>query len=441
MSIYENSYNTIYDSLSQEDDSRELFNSMFGFVNDTRKITTTEPNFFDTPSDKTRERMSNFYLNWNSADETINAYRRVLLNYGNETDNVEDVPVRYTNINNVVNFFLNMFFSNFIFLQDLTRTSIFPEFSQENSPTYTPVLEKLYYFLRSETVGGVNSLGYVGQETLTYRCVNNFKNYVKKNYPSINLVLEDENSINPWENLYKNNGSNKNFRKAVFQYRKEVASNNTLLKWCGCYTPPTDQLQKAITGKAQQDVYNYTICDPFCINEKSIYRFSTYSSTINTGLVLKCESTVCIMSDVDIDISESSTMVNFIQICPGCDSPDKNCICVVDTNSTDFLNKIDFNGRSLANQFTFNQLCPSSVCYKYDENGNYIERECDSEYTYLTDDIENFRGTGKTLKEFYQQPPKFLYFIVSVFIIYIIIYLFYLIIEMVKNLKKFKTTY
>lgn len=134
--------------------------------------------------------------------------------------------------------------------------------------------------------------------------------------------------------------------------RDQITQNNTLNNFCGCYTTP-DPVYNSLSNFNQA-------CDPVCNRATTV-------QTATNGVFNSCENTVCAISDVSVNLSQSEVgSINFSNVCPACPN-NASCICYIsgiDVNQT--LSDIGVGTQ-------FNNLCgPNSLC-----NTNGVWAPCD----------------------------------------------------------------
>lgn len=107
---------------------------------------------------------------------------------------------------------------------------------------------------------------------------------------------------------------------------------------------------------------NYDVpseCDPLCV-PANVSKKRDYS----TGQVEDCEDTVCVITDISIDVAIADQgQVSFTQLCPQCESD--GCTCIVDQEIEDeyqLLQNCGDNGR----------------CYLLQSDGSLEQVDCDS---------------------------------------------------------------
>lgn len=141
--------------------------------------------------------------------------------------------------------------------------------------------------------------------------------------------------------------------------RTQVSLSPILAELCGCFVPEDPSY-------AQYNVSQ--VCDPLCHRIDAI---QLYDPT--TGDKEECKDTVCVIDQVNINISKASVGgggINFYQACVGCTQATP-CECIVsNTNVSQTLQEVGIN-------VSFNQYCgPDSVCVQLDAQGNATTIPC-----------------------------------------------------------------
>nr|QBK93228.1 MAG: transmembrane protein [Pithovirus LCPAC403] len=122
--------------------------------------------------------------------------------------------------------------------------------------------------------------------------------------------------------------------------REEIINSEQLLAFCGCHAPPNPIL----SGVDPQ-------CDPLCNQIGTIPLQDP-----NTGLVLRCDASVCVINNVTLQPGQGS----ITQMCSGCTDA-QPCKCFI-SNVPEGLDV---------------SMCSSdSVCFKSDENGIPMPVDC-----------------------------------------------------------------
>jgi hypothetical protein len=233
-----------------------------------------------------------------------------------------DCPGAYSlyinsNTSNVVGF--NQ--ANFMSLQSLISTSLFPTFlntnqftNNQNSPQYSGFQSTLIDMCLDPRLSGTFNTG--SDTTFSGNvCDTALINYCANDVP----LIQNET------------------------VREQVEVSPVLTSLCGCYVPPDP------TSISPQ-------CDPLCVKATSIKQ---------GGLL--CNNDVCAISDVSINLTKTTlgtSGITFSNLCPQCAG--QGCICIISgVNTTNTLKSIGVNSQ-------FNQLCgPQSKCFN-----NGVEVPC-----------------------------------------------------------------
>lgn len=149
------------------------------------------------------------------------------------------------------------------------------------------------------------------------------------------------------------------------QYDKDdLSSNKNLAYFCGCYL--------------KNENYIPTIpieCDSLCGASPSIKLFDAFNNEI------KCQNNICSISDITINIYESTVgNVNFEQICGGICGGISCNRCYLENITIDIL-------QSKVGDINLTQKCGGAdatttsafECYEIDNNGNYVVVACEEE--------------------------------------------------------------
>lgn len=130
--------------------------------------------------------------------------------------------------------------------------------------------------------------------------------------------------------------------------REEIQTNFTLTNFCGCYVPTN----------LPPDLGVAPACDALCNRGMSIKKEGS-----------TCGNSVCVISDVNINLLNTSTGsgVTFANMCAGCNE----CTCIVSgTNPANTLASVGVGSQ-------FQDLCGAdSVCFIEDSAGNLTQVEC-----------------------------------------------------------------
>ena len=142
--------------------------------------------------------------------------------------------------------------------------------------------------------------------------------------------------------------------------RVEVEQDRNLVEICGCHM-----------SSAQYDQYSARFaipeqCDPLCTLDSTIRR------TDDTGRVENCNSNICIIDDITVDILSSDVgSLQFGQVCGGC-SGASSCRCIIEDVS---VNVID----SRVGDINLTQNCGAELsCYQSPPGGGpAVKVPCD----------------------------------------------------------------
>jgi len=383
-----------------------------------------------------------FYTNWNNASN-ISQFLTIFSDY--ITDPFLANQDSSIDANNVTNYFLAIFFTNNVF--DIFTNTLLeskPTFVPEGDPNYTPLLGKIQTFFNFKTDPTLG-VGKLGGDYINSQCMLNFKNYlltnntVKNNEELLNSLNDGSIQFPPYENGSFNwddnffvkqgtnpapNSNNSVLSKLISPYRNSVSVNNTLLEWCGCFIPPSQAMFTALgtAPKDLSDISSSTLCDPLCIADQAVKRYSSLTDETNTNNLLQCDANICLMSNISINFQNSSDAISFEQLCNGCvNNPTKPCLCIMDISSMSYMNKITYRGQSLLNEGIFKQICPDSVCYTLN-NGELKSTTCNSSLAGYTGDIQNYQSSGMSERQYYNKLDSTLY--IFLFVILAIILLF-----------------
>lgn len=153
----------------------------------------------------------------------------------------------------------------------------------------------------------------------------------------------------------------------------DIKRNPNLLKWCACYMAPEQYIKYT-------DLYQISReCTPTC-NMSGVIPLPSEDGNC-TKL---CKQTTCVIDDVSIDISASSSQnVDFTQICGSC-SGGANGVCNCTITNGNF---ITLDGKT--GNIDISQQCSSqnSACYieTIDENGKIVNQKVPCTETIPTD--------------------------------------------------------
>lgn len=200
------------------------------------------------------------------------------------------------------------------------------------------------------------------------------------------------NYTNMTDNLYywaKNTlGIADEFLSFYYKYlnlsRTAIGKSKAYTKWFGCYSP---DLVNNLQPKE---------CDGLCQNDISIQLYDEVSKKNK-----ECSnSSICIIDSSSINALNTSTNINFEQVCTGCSlNPSSPCICILDVSISTGLEKVSAKGGSLSNPVIFKQVCPNAKCLKKDLNtGEFIESVCGDNPSFANDISVN---QGLTTKNYF----------------------------------------
>jgi len=164
--------------------------------------------------------------------------------------------------------------------------------------------------------------------------------------------------------------------------RTTIANYIPIKNWCGCFAPESKITQQAKSIYPDSGSYT-TACDPLCIFPQAI------KVVDSDGSNSKCNSTLCIMSKIDIASADLNGSINLNQNCP-CASSGQPCFCVIDSSVESLLNKTQGpNGGSMADPVTFKQYCPGAQCFVEEPNGDLTQVKCQNDNPGQTGNISN----------------------------------------------------
>ena len=210
-------------------------------------------------------------------------------------------------------------------------------------------------------------------------------------YNSFQETLIETCSNNPVYNLVGACSSLANYRCQNCT-STQVASNNELLKLCGCQVQSLD---------FNSDLYKNvsTACDPLCLHEIIVKNIN-----LETGIPYECNATTCVINNISIVSTESLySNTSFIQICPGC-SGTNACVCILDVSVSE--------DAGIQNDIEFKQYCGSnSVCIVIE---NDVEKVVDCQTNINTLKAEEY---------YYPIPITIWIIILIIIILFIIVFL------------------
>ena len=234
-----------------------------------------------------------------------------------------------------------------------------------------------YYVNGCRIVSNFDSSSYNPLQTQLYNSCRTFDN-----------VCEFALSGNPW------NGSTGYCKRTDIIPNTSVFNTNPQLGFfCSCFLPSGNYIPTIPIE-----------CDSLCGLSQSIKLFDIDNNR------LVCQSNVCSISDVTLNITKSTTgEINFKQLCSG--------VCGDISCSSCFLNNINIDViNSTTGDINFYQNCGGSnpessfVCWE-NNNGNYISVPCSN---------VNTKQTVETSYIVFIVISSFVFFIMFIFLVYLI---------------------
>jgi hypothetical protein len=153
---------------------------------------------------------------------------------------------------------------------------------------------------------------------------------------------------------------------------ENVTGNTDLLKLCGC----------SVSSLKNSQIYGTVplACDPLCSHEQV-----SKKRDVITGDVEECNATVCVVNNVNINVTESTIGgTNFTQVCPQCTSSGDVCKCIIDATIPTITDKVGITS-------SFRQYCPNAICLQVDNlTGKETVVDCDNAISSLTPKTYNF---------------------------------------------------
>lgn len=138
--------------------------------------------------------------------------------------------------------------------------------------------------------------------------------------------------------------------------RSEIASSQPLLTLCGCYSPSLTSVYGSEYGNITPE------CDPLCSQQLAAKKRDS-----STGMTLECQATICVIDNVSIGASNSSTGgTSFTQVCPSCVDGKGQCKCIVNVTNPNILGGLSSENQGLDDASTFYQYCPNALCLNTD---------------------------------------------------------------------------
>lgn len=105
----------------------------------------------------------------------------------------------------------------------------------------------------------------------------------------------------------------------VKKTREEISTTDYALKFCGCQLPANqyETFSNSVAGISRE-------CDVICVAP------SIVKSVDSQGEIVQCHSTICIIDDVSINLSNSEVgEINFATMCGGCSNSNTSCNCYI----------------------------------------------------------------------------------------------------------------
>lgn len=138
----------------------------------------------------------------------------------------------------------------------------------------------------------------------------------------------------------------------------EIENDGALAAMCGCYVDSSQ-------GVAAIDAAGGRACEPLCHLIGTVPQASPATGALDT-----CSNTVCVISDVNINLvggSSSGTGTTFQQLCPSCTAANP-CSCIISgVNITQTASQLNPAG---ANGVTYQQACGNNaLCYNTTATG------------------------------------------------------------------------
>ncbi len=277
--------------------------------------------------------METFYTNWNSTEDALENATLFIPFFQTEGSNKVNISFQeaYAASQEMSNYILKYYF---FFQRD--ENSVLPKLVSQTTKGYYQQTDSLYTFFRDVEVRGI-------------------ANPIIQNICNADLSQFTE----------------------VADKRRFVSLNPPVLDWCGCFTPADP-----VTLKVDPDFPPE--CDPLCVNDQSINLVDT------SGIAIECNSTVCVISDVSLNVAGSTNrQYDFQQICNACESKQLNpssqpCRCIIDSEFSSVLSKISADDPTGGDGkvgmdvgLVFERYCPNSVCYVVDrETGSVQSLDC-----------------------------------------------------------------
>jgi hypothetical protein len=137
--------------------------------------------------------------------------------------------------------------------------------------------------------------------------------------------------------------------------RAEISADPKLANMCGCYAPPAFPTNKLVPE-----------CDPIC----HLVDTSQKAQPCD-GKITRCSNTVCVISDVNINLVNNQVNTAFSQICPACDNSLFPCTCIIE--GVDVVNTLNDAGVGAE----YLQFCGKNAqCFRGDASGALVQVAC-----------------------------------------------------------------
>ena len=146
----------------------------------------------------------------------------------------------------------------------------------------------------------------------------------------------------------------------LIKTRQDLIGRDTARDFCGCYLQNKnyEEFGNEVAGISRE-------CDPICIPASTIKYLGPGSSQPTT-----CQSTICLIEDVNISLINSSTgEINFNTVCGGCGAA--GCSCFIKD-----INLITNN--SALENLNFINNCSQLQCYQTQSDGSYRAVDCET---------------------------------------------------------------
>ena len=139
--------------------------------------------------------------------------------------------------------------------------------------------------------------------------------------------------------------------------RSQISSSQPLLTLCGCFAPSLQSVYGSQYGNITPE------CDPLCSQQLAAKQVDP-----TTGAIQECQATICVIDNVSIGASNSSTGgSSFTQVCPSCTDGQGQCKCIVNVTNPNILGSISSDDQGLDDSSTFYQYCPNALCLATDQ--------------------------------------------------------------------------